>query len=179
MSDYQNDEEFEYSGPSKSQVKREMHALQDMGKKICELPVKQRAKLPLSVTMLEATEEWDRIKKNEAKRRHLQYVGKVMRSEDVEAIQVALDKLDPSSDEYNRVLHLQEKWRDRLIEDGNDALQEFCSNFEVQDIQHLRQVIRNAVKERKEKDANPDAPAKTGKTAARKLFLEVKKYYKA
>jgi len=178
MSEHNEDEFEEYSGPSKSQVKREMHALQDLGKRICELPKKQLKLLPLSVTMIEAVEEWDRIKKNEAKRRHLQYVGKVMRTEDVDAIQLALDKQDPSSDEYNRVLHQQEKWRDRLINDGKDALSEFCEQFDVSDMQHFRQLIRNAVKEQEAKMANPEAPqAKSGKTAARKLFLFIKTCY--
>jgi len=176
MTEYEDDFE-EYSGPSKSQVKREMHALQDMGKKICELPKKQLAALPLSETMKEAIAEWDRIKKNEAKRRHLQYVGKVMRTEDVEAIQEALDLLDPSSDVYNRILHQQEKWRDRLINDGNDALKAFCDEFKVEDMQRLRQLIRNAAKEQKEKEANPDAQKSSGKSAARKLFLFIKEHY--
>lgn len=174
----EHDDFEEYSGPSKSQVKREMHALQDLGKQICELPKKQLKLLPLSATMLEAVAEWDRIKKNEAKRRHLQYVGKVMRTEDVEGIQTALDKQDPSSEEYNRVLHQQEKWRERLINEGKDALSDFCEQFEVPDMQHLRQLIRNASKEQKEKEANTDAvQPKAGKTAARKLFLYIKSCY--
>lgn len=171
-------DDFEYSGPSKSQVKREMHALQELGKRICELPKKQLKVLPISETMLAAVAEWDRLKQHEAKRRHLQYVGKVMRSEDLDAINLFLDKVDTSSDEYNRVLHLQEKWRDRLIMEGNDALQEFCEKFQVDEIQHLRQLIRNAVKEYKEKQANPFAEPKTGKTDARKLFLFIKNYQK-
>lgn len=174
-----DDFEEEYTGPSKSQVKREMHALQDLGKKICELSKKQLATLPLSETMKEAVAEWDRIKKNEAKRRHLQYVGKVMRTEDVDAIQEALDFLDPSSDVYNRILHQQEKWRDRLINDGNDALKAFCDEFEVNDIQRLRQLTRNAVKEQKEKEAQGDEAIQKsgGKSAARKLFLFIKEHY--
>ncbi|MFY0642656.1 MAG: DUF615 domain-containing protein [Bermanella sp.] len=178
MSEYEDDQFEEYSGPSKSQIKREMHALQELGKRICELPKKQLKTMPLSATMIEAVAEWDRIKKNEAKRRHLQYVGRVMRTEDTESIQLALDKSDPSSEEYNRVLHQQEKWRDRLITEGKDALSEFCEQFEVTDIQHLRQLIRNAAKEHEAKLANPDAPqVKMGKTAARKLFLFIKTFY--
>ena len=173
--------ENEYSGPSKSQVKREMHALQDLGQFICELPKKQRVNLPLSDTMLAAISEWARIKKNEAKRRHLQYVGKIMRSEDLESIQLALDKMNPSSDVFNRVLHQQERWRDRLINQGSEALNEFCEEFDVKDIQHLRQLIRNAVKEHQFKEANPDVQIQTqatsGKTDARKLFLFIKTHY--
>ncbi len=170
--------EDEYLGPSKSQVKREMHALQDLGKFICELPKKQLVNVPLSDTMLVAIEEWRRLKKHEAKRRHLQYVGKIMRTEDLEAVQLALDKMNPSSDEYNRVLHQQERWRDRLIEQGNEALNEFCSEFEVNDVQPLRQLIRNASKESLLKEENPEAQAKSGKSAARKLFLYIKGFYK-
>ncbi|MEY8205106.1 MAG: ribosome biogenesis factor YjgA [Bermanella sp.] len=168
----------EYQGPSKSQVKREMHALQDLGKFICELPKKQLVNVPLSDTMLVAIAEWSRLKKNEAKRRHLQYVGKIMRTEDLEAVQLALDKMDPSSVVFNRVLHQQERWRERLIEQGNDALNEFCDEFKVTDIQHLRQLIRNASKENKLKEANPDVQAKGGKSDARKLFLYIKSFYK-
>ena len=174
---HEDDLDNEYLGPSKSQVKREMHALQDLGKSICEMPKKQRVNLPLSDTMIVAIEEWGRLKKNEAKRRHLQYVGKVMRTEDLEGIQLALDKMNPSSDVFNRVLHQQERWRDRLIEQGSEALNEFCEEFEVKDIQHLRQLIRNAVKEHKLKQDSPDTPAKMGKTDARKLFLFIKTHY--
>jgi ribosome-associated protein len=173
-----NDEEFEYSGPSKSQVKREMHALQGLGEKICLLPKKQLIKLPLSDTMALAVEEWHRIKKHEAKRRHLQYIGRIMRSEDLEAVQEAMDMLNPSSEIYNRILHQQEKWRDRLINDGNDALKAFADEFDVIDMQNLRALIRNAVKEQKDREANPDAEKNTGKTASRKLFLGIKEHYK-
>ncbi len=175
----ENDQfEDEYLGPSKSQVKREMHALQDLGKFICELPKKQLVNVPLSDTMLVAIEEWYRLKKHEAKRRHLQYVGKIMRTEDLEAVQLALDKMNPSSDVYNRVLHQQERWRERLIAEGNEALNEFCAEFEVTEVQHLRQLIRNAIKENKFKEDNPEAQAKSGKSDSRKLFLYIKSFYK-
>lgn len=175
-----DNEEFEneYSGPSKSQVKREMHALQDLGKLVCELPKKQLASLPLSETMLKAVEEWHRLKKHEAKRRHLQYVGKIMRTLDLEELQAAMDMLNPSSDAFNRVLHQQERWRDRLINNDNGALNEFCEEFKVNEIQLLRQLIRNAVKEAQFKEENPEAQVKSGKSAARKLFLFIKEQYK-
>ncbi len=172
-----HEEEFEEDlGPSKSQIKREMHALQELGKRICELPKKQLAGLPLSDTMREAVAEWDRISKNEAKRRHLQYVGRVMRGEDSEAIQEALDSVDPSSDVYNRILHQQEKWRERLIAEGNEALTQFVDAFPSTEMQHMRQLIRNAIKEKKEIEAGKEKQS-NGKTAARKLFLYIKSVY--
>ncbi len=161
---------------SKSQIKREMHALQALGQRICELPKKHLAELPISDTMKAAVEEWDRIKKHEARRRHLQYVGKVMRTEDADAIQLALDKMDPSSDVYTRVLHQQEKWRERLITEGNTALQAFMEAFPQAETQHLRQLVRNATKEKEKMDAG-EARTKGGKTDARKLFLYIKTLY--
>ena len=172
-----DEEPFEEDlGPSKSQVKREMHALQELGKRVCELPKKQLAEMPITETMIEAVAEWNRISNKEARRRHLQYVGKVMRTEDAEAIQEALDFLDPSSDAYNRVLHQQEKWRERLIDEGNDALTEFVDAFPESDMQHLRQLIRNAAKEKKDIEAGK-ARQSSGKTAFRKLFLYIKSVY--
>ncbi len=163
-------------GPSKSQIKREMHALQEIGKRICELNKKQLADMPISETMREAVREWDRIGKHEAKRRHLQYVGKVMRTEDIDAIQEALDLLDPNSEVYTRILHQQEKWRERLITEGNDALTQFIDAFPAAELQHLRQLIRNAAKEKQDIEAGK-AKQSSGKSASRKLFLYIKSMY--
>jgi len=89
-----------------------------------------------------------------------------------------MDMLNPSSDAFNRVLHQQERWRDRLINNDNGALNEFCEEFKVNEIQLLRQLIRNAVKEAQFKEENPEAQVKSGKSAARKLFLFIKEQYK-
>lgn len=74
-----NEEEFEYDGPSKSQVKREMHALQGLGKQMQELSHEQLDSLQISETLRRAIDESVRIRQNEAKRRHLQYIGKIIR----------------------------------------------------------------------------------------------------
>ena len=73
-----------------------------------------------------------------------------MLDQDIDAIRHQLALLDTSSDEYNRRFHLLERWRDRLLEEGNAALGEFMEAHPATDAQHLRQLIRNVSKEKNE-----------------------------
>lgn len=162
MIDTNHDETDEYLGPSKSQLKRDMHALQNMGKRMIELSNEQLDTLAISDTLRSAIEESRRIRQNEAKRRHLQYIGKIIRQEDnPDAVQRAIDAFDSGSEEHTRRHHLAERWRDRMIEEGDSVAGEFFSYCPSADIQHLRNLVRNARKD-VEKQKN------TGQ--ARKLF---------
>ncbi len=146
---------------SKTQRKQEMHALQTLGEKIIALSDAQRAKLPLSDDMLAAVEETGRIRSREARRRHMQYVGKLMRKEDTEAIQAAFDEFEQEKLRRDHAFHRLERWRDRLIEEGDEAVEAFVADFPDADRQALRQLIRNAQRER----AADKPPA-----SSRKLF---------
>jgi len=156
------DEAPQYSGPSKSQLKRDMHALQNIGKRMTELSNDQLDTLTISDTLRSAIEESRRIRQNEAKRRHLQYIGKIIRQEDdPEAVQRAIDAFDSGSEEHTRRHHLAERWRDRMIAEGDSVAGEFFNYCPGADIQHLRNLVRNARRD-VEKQNN------TGQT--RKLF---------
>ena len=153
------EEEF---GKSKSQIKREMQALQDLGKRMLDLSNDQLATLPISDTLKTAIEESRRIRQNEAKRRHLQYIGKVIRQEDdPEELERQIDAFDAGSVEHTRRHHLAERWRDRMIAEGDSAVGEFLDYCTTADIQHLRNLARNA-----RRDAQKEKP--TGQS--RKLF---------
>ena|SRR5690606_17844599 len=132
---------------SKSQLKREMHALQDMGRRLTQLKPEQLAKVPMSETLAAAIAESHRIKQNEAIRRHMQRIGKLMRAEDADAIQQVLDEFDSSSLVHAKKFHELENWRDRLINGGPEALTEYLNQYPQGDHQHLRQLIRNAIKD--------------------------------
>lgn len=148
MSDHDHPHDDEEFGKSKSQLKREMHALQDMGKRMLELSNDQLDTLPISDTLRAAIEESRRIRQNEAKRRHLQYVGKVIRQEDdPDALKRAIDAFDAGSEEHTRRHHLAERWRDRLIAEGDSVVGEFFSYCPTADLQHLRNLARNARKD--------------------------------
>lgn len=155
------DAPFEDDAPlSKSQLKREMQELQALGERIIALDPAVRARLPLSDDMLDAVEETGRIRSHEGRRRHMQYVGKVMRKEDRAAIQAAFDDIDQEHVQRNAAFHRLEQWRDRLIDD-DEALEPFIEAHPHVDRQSLRQLIRNARNERQR--GKPPA-------SARKLF---------
>lgn len=142
---YDNDDAPEYDGPSKSQLKREMQALQDLGKRMLDLSNDQLDTLPISSTLRSAIEESRRIRQNEARRRHLQYIGKVIRQEDdPEGLGRQIDAFYSGSEEHTRRHHLAERWRDRMIEEGDSAVGEFLQYCTTADIQHLRNLARNA-----------------------------------
>ncbi|OEY65208.1 ribosome biogenesis factor YjgA [Marinobacter sp. X15-166B] len=138
------DAEHDY-GPSKSQLKREMHALQDLGKRMLALSKSQLDTLPISDRLKRALEESARIKQHEARRRHLQYIGKIIRSEDdIDALTTAIDAFNVGSEEHTRRLHIAEHWRERLLNEGNAAVNAFLQHCPEADVQHLRNLARNA-----------------------------------
>ncbi|RFA29203.1 hypothetical protein CAI21_10565 [Alkalilimnicola ehrlichii] len=144
--DLDNDGLFE-EGPSRSQRKREAHALKHLGEQLVTLPNEQLNRLPLSDALLEAIALAKRIKAHGGRRRQLQLIGKLLRQEDAEPIQTALQQLS-NQHEGNVVAHHQaERWRERLLEEGDTALAEFMSDFPAADAQRLRQLIRAAKKE--------------------------------
>ncbi|WP_280355848.1 ribosome biogenesis factor YjgA [Pseudomonas sp. BN414] len=163
MSEFFDDD---FSGEkSKSQVKRELHALQELGERLTTFKADVLAKLPLTDALQKALAEAPKHKANVARKRHIQYIGKLMREQDVEAIVALIDQLDSSTREYNERFHALERWRDRLIEGGDTALESFVADYPETDRQHLRGLIRHAQHEA----AHNKPPA-----AARKVFKYIR-----
>lgn len=157
--DHQDAGDDEYI--SRSEIKRQMEALQQLGKRITELNPQQQAQVPMDETLRRAVEETRRISSNGALRRHMQYIGKLMRKADADAIEAALNRFDATTEAHNRRFHQLERWRDRLLSDDASALAEFIEFYPRTDVQLLRQLIRNAKREQ-EKQLPP--------TNFRKLF---------
>ncbi|RMF18021.1 MAG: DUF615 domain-containing protein [Gammaproteobacteria bacterium] len=132
---------------SKTQRKREAEALQKLGERLTHLREEQRNALPLSDTLREGIDTYLRIKSHEARRRQLQYIGKVMKAENLDAIREAVDRLDSTTEAYARIHHHAEHWRARLLSDDKSALTEFLEAHPGLDIQSLRTLIRNAKKD--------------------------------
>ena len=128
---------------SKSQLKREMHALQELGEALVKLSDKELKKIPLPEELVDPIMLARRITANSGKRRQLQYIGKLMRSVDPAPIQAQIDAFNGVSAAENAKLHQAEKWREKLIAD-NEALTLFLNNYPDSDATHLRQLIRNA-----------------------------------
>ena len=132
-----------YAGPSKSQIKREVEALQDLGEILVKLPDAQFKRIDLPENLRIAVAACRKITQNGALRRQKQYIGKLMRGIDPAPIQVQLDVFNGVSAAENAKLHQAERWRDKLIAD-NEAMTQFLNDHPETDATHLRQLIRNA-----------------------------------
>lgn len=155
-----DDTEF-YDHPSRSRLKRDAEALQDLGKTLVQLPQRDLDKVPMPEHLAAAVAQARSITSHGALRRQLQYIGKLMREIDAEPIRVAVENLRQFGQVSAAKFHAIERWRDRFIEEGDTALTAFLSAYPQADRQQLRQLIQNA---RRERDLNKP-PA-----AARRLF---------
>jgi ribosome-associated protein len=107
--------ENQYQRPSRSQMKRDATALQELGARLAELPKERLQGLDLPEELGAALIAYAALRSHEAKRRHLQYVGKLMRAADIEPLEAALAELDNASRAQTELLHKVEGWRERLL----------------------------------------------------------------
>jgi ribosome-associated protein len=146
--------EFEqkYDRPSKSQLKREMTALQELGEELVSQPKERVMRVPMPEDVREVILECQKIKDHEGRRRQMQYVGKKMRTleeAEIAAIQKVIDSWKGASKAETAALHAIERKRDKLLADDK-ALTELKEQYPEVDVQHLRVLIRNARKEQAE-----------------------------
>jgi ribosome-associated protein len=144
--------EQEYDRPSKSQLKREMTALQKLGEELIAEPKERVMRVPMPEDVRDAILECQQIKDHEGRRRQLQYVGKKMRTleeEEIAAIQKTLDSWKGLSKADTAAMHALERRRDKLLTDDG-ALTELRAQHPEIDVQQLRALIRNARKEQAE-----------------------------
>jgi len=139
--------EFSPDKKSKTQKKQEMIALQELGEELARLNAAQLTKIPLSDELREAIFAVQSMSKHGARYRQMQYIGKLMREADVAHIQEALDILRNKNNLATAHFHQFEKWRDQLIAGNEEIMNDVLHSFPDVDIQHLRQLVRNAQKE--------------------------------
>ena len=129
--------------PSKTQLKKAMHELQDLGAALADLPDERLDALPLDAALVQAVHEFRRTRSHEGRRRQMQYIGKLMRNADADAIReaVAASRLGRSRETLG--LHRAERWRAELVA-GDDALDRWLSEHPGGDVQRLRSLVRAA-----------------------------------
>ncbi|WP_337013515.1 ribosome biogenesis factor YjgA [Pantoea sp. AS142] len=145
--DNDEEEDEEIIWVSKSEIKRDAEELKRLGAELVDLGKNSLDKIPLDERLRTEVELAQRIKK-EGRRRQLQLIGKLLRSVDVEPIRVALDKLKNRHNQQVALFHKLEMLRDRLIEQGDEAMGEVIALYPDADRQQLRSMIRNAQKEK-------------------------------
>jgi ribosome-associated protein len=164
----------DYSEPaaeiSKSQRKRDADSIRDLGLTLSRLGPGELATVPLPDDVIEALEHLGTIKANGARKRQLGLLAKRLRSTDTVPINEALERINQKARAHSMNLHLVEQWRDRLLgdvadESASDALTLFLRDHVAADRQQLRQLQRQALKEREQ--GKPPA-------AARRLFKAIR-----
>lgn len=163
--DWNEQQEMEQQEKSKSQIKREFAHLQQVAEQLVALKPAQIAGFSFSQTLLDALEEYTRIKNRTARQRHIRRIGKLLSDEDMDMVIAGLNRLDSNHPENQRKIKLLEQWREKLIVNGDTALSELANICPDLDRQHLRQLVRVAKKEQE-----------TAKTtaAAKKIFNYLK-----
>lgn len=132
---------------SKSEIKRDAEQLKKLGESLMSLNPANLAKIPLEDNVREAIELAQRLKL-EARRRQIQYVGKLLRNLDPAPIQEALDKVENRHNQQLALLQKLELIRDQLLESGDVVLNPLMETYPALDRQHLRTLIRMAQKEK-------------------------------
>lgn len=133
--------------PSKSQRKRDMHALQDLGAELVALSDERLAQVDLPEALRDAVTEARRIKDFEGRRRQLQYIGKLMRDIEADPIRKTLESWKSASRAETKRFQLAEEWRDRLMRES-DALHEFVRVYGDADAARVQEVVEAAKRER-------------------------------
>lgn len=152
--------------PSKSQLKREMTSLQDLGEKLAGLSPVLLAKLALPDQLATAIKDFNRFNKWEAKRRQMQFIGRLMREIDSNEIALQIESWSQSSRASVADFHSAEKWRDRLLTDPA-ALDAFVTEHAAADRAKLAELAELVNKAHFERD-NGKPPA-----SSRLLFREI------
>ena len=131
---------------SKTRKKKDMLALQDLGVQLVELNEQQLASMQLPEELLDAVMEARRLSKHEARRRQMQYIGRLMRDLDAAPIRERLEQWKGQGRAHTAQLHAIERWREELLA-GDPALARFLDQHPDADSQKLRTLIRSARRE--------------------------------
>ena len=133
--------------PSKTQRKQQMEALQTLGEELVALSADRVKKINIPEDLRDAVREAQRMMRHdEAKRRQMQYIGKLMRNVEVEPIRAALAQVRGESADETAKLHRLERLRSELLADEKVA-NEIAQLYPAVDLQHLRSLRRAALKE--------------------------------
>jgi ribosome-associated protein len=145
--------EDESAPPSKTQRKQQMEDLQTLGEELVALSTDRIKKIDIPDALRDAVREAQRMTRHdEAKRRQMQYIGKIMRNVEVEPIRAALALVRGESAGETAKLHRLERLRTQFLADEK-VVNEIASLYPAVDLQHLRSLRRAALREQEQNKA--------------------------
>jgi len=134
---------------SKSQRKRECDEVLELGEKMIALNKEELAQIQMDDELRRSIEEAQRIKSNSALKRQKHFIAKILRGLNDETLVAQVERVLHKHDIYNADFKRMEKWRDSIIENGDRGISDFLDAYPQADRSHLRQLLRNAAKEKK------------------------------
>ena len=140
----QFDDYYEDEPPSRSQLKRESAAVQELGEALCKLPGQVLLGLGLDAQLREAILVWQKTASHEGKRRQMQYVGRLMRDRDTREIFRAWQNFKQDGAAVAKALHELEDLRQKLMDDAPGVWSEVFSKFPDIDKQELERLVKEA-----------------------------------
>ena len=154
--------------PSKTQLKQKSHSLQELGEALATLSGDAMKAMEMPEVLRDAIEQYRRTKSHEGRRRQLQYVGKLMRGADEDALREAVAAATLGTAQNALALHEAESWRAELIA-NDDAMTRWLNEHPMTDTQELRSLVRQA-----RKDAAGLTPESRQPKSFRDLFQYIK-----
>ena len=140
----QIDSDQEFDGPSKSQKKRDAHLLQALGKRLTGCNAAQLRKLEIPEPTVTAIAEFNRLPSSHgARRRQLQFIGKLMRKFDFEQLSTALDNLEKSETHGKKPIPAAQQWVNDILLNGDRDINSVVASFPLLQRQKLRQYYRD------------------------------------
>ena len=131
--------------PNKTQLKRDMKIYHDLGRELVELAQNKLENVTLSERMYDAIVSGKKLKKS-ALQRQFRFISSIMEEEDVDTILLELKQLALPQEKEVEEFHLIENWRDQLIGGDNNLIEQLVIDIDA-DRQHIRQLVRNGIKE--------------------------------
>lgn len=163
----------DFDGPSRSQLRRDALEIFELAEALAALSAAELAHVPLADNLRDEVARTRAITAHIARKRQTQFLAKQLRKLDDDEIEPIRRALAHDRDKAHRetaAMHRLEAWRERLLDEGDDALGEFLAQHPSADRQHLRQLVRNALAERK---------ANKPPHAYRELFRELRELLEA
>lgn len=157
-------------GPSKTALKAEDQARQDLGAALAELPAGRLATLEMSDDLRQAIRDYRSITAHGARKRQRKFLGRLLRNMDIEPFEREIENFAAGNKAQARALHQVERWREELIAD-DEALTRWMAEHPASDAQHLRSLVRAARKH----DAMA-APSDRHSKAWRELFKFIREH---
>lgn len=158
------------AAPSKTQRKREAERLQALGRRLAELKPAKLTEIDLPTPLMDAIKDYQRFNARGAKRRQLQFIGRLMREIDVVPVVAFFSDLDGESARVQFEHGQAERWRERLLADASAhsaTMTEFIDAYPHVDRQALRHAIQKAQREQ-----SHDSDAKAHARALFRLLRE-------